>query len=502
MNERNRTWSFQDTSLSQSFVWSLAVTALPVATGFIVSWIVARWAGAAALGTVSWVMSFATMLEIPAKFGMDYSVSQMASEYGVSRPGRLRALFRTSMTLRLVFTLGVAILSFFFAAPIAAFFKDPGLTVPVRIGSAILVCASLYEFKENFLIGLNRLRTVYKIRAIHLTLRIAATAVLVFLGASATGILVGYCGAWVVAIVFFWAMLLKYLPAADPAPDQGGHARQLLRLSTALAVSSASVTVYSQMDRLILGYFSGVWEVGQYTVARNIAEVSLFPVFAAMMMLRPALASRFSSGAVGECSAIIRKTLRFTFISGIWFCMLFAALSVPLVTFVFSDKFAYSGRLLVFFVAVVAFRSVGAVILPALVAAGRSKLYAYLTMISAGLYFLLSVALIPRLESRGAIIATILSYGVLMAVGLREVFRSYRVRLGWRLVSLPFRTILAGAVAGGAGWWLVEQAPLRIHVVAGAALASIVYLFLVLALRVCAFSELRSLRSNLRKAKG
>jgi O-antigen/teichoic acid export membrane protein len=502
MSERQRTWSFQDTSLSQSFIWSLAVTALPVITGFVVSWIVARWAGSEAIGTVSWVLSYATMLQIPAKFGMDFSVSQLASEYGVNQPGRLRALFKTSMTLRLVFTFGVSIIAFIFAAPTARFFKDPGLTVPIRIGVGTLICSSLYEFKENFLIGLNRFQTVYKIRGLHLSLRIAVTAVLVFLGVGATGILVGYCGAWVVAIVFFWAMLVKYLPAADPAPDPGGHAKKLLRLSTALAVSSASVIIYTQMDRLILGYFSGVWEVGQYTVARNIAEVSLFPVFAAMMMLRPALASRYTGGDIADCARILRTTLRYTFVSGIWFCMIFAALAVPLVTFVFSDKFEYSGRLLILYVAVVAFRSVGAVILPALVAAGRSKLYAYLTMISAVLYFGLSVLLIPRLESRGAIIATIISYGVLMVIGLRAVFKSYRVEIGWRTLSIPFRTILAGVIAGGISWWLVGHAPFRLHVVPGAVLASVLYLFLVLALRVCSYSELRSLRSNLRKAKG
>jgi O-antigen/teichoic acid export membrane protein len=501
MSTQKTTWSFQDTSLGQSFRWSLAVTALPVVTGFIVSWVIARWAGASVIGTVSWVMSFATMLEIPAKFGMDLSASQLASEYGVRQPGRLRALFRTSMTLRLIFTIGVALIAFLFASPIARFFKDPGLTVPVRIGAVILVCASLYEFKENFLIGLNRLETVYKIRGLHLSLRIVVTCVLVFMGAGATVILGGYCAAWFVAIAFFWVLLLRYLPPADPAPDPEDHAKRLLRLSTALAVSSASVTLYSHMDRLILGYFSGVWEVGQYTVARNIAEVSLFPVFAAMMMLRPALAARYSSGNVADCSRIIRKTLRYTFVSGIWFCTLFAALSVPLVTFVFSDKFEYSGRLLLLFVGVIAFRSVGAVILPALVAAERSRLYAYLTMISAAAYFVLSVVLIPRLESRGAIIATIFSYGILMAAGLRAVFKIYGVRLGWRQLSLPFRTILAGVVAGGVTWWLVEQAPFHLNVVLGAVLASVLYLFLVLAFRVCTFSDFRGLLSNLRKPK-
>jgi O-antigen/teichoic acid export membrane protein len=256
------------------------------------------------------------------------------------------------------------------------------------------------------------------------------------------------------------------------------------------------------MDRLILGYFSGVDEVGQYVVARNISEVSLFPVFAAMMMLRPALAARYSTGEVGECSQIIRKTLRYTFVSGVWFCAVFLALGVPLVTFVFSDTFRYSGELLGLFIGVIAFRSVGAVILPALMAADRTRLYAYLTMISAAIYFGLCVLLIPRFESRGAIVATILSYGVLMVIGLKEVFRIYRVPLGWRSISYPIRTILAGIVASGITWWCTERAPIKVHVVLAAALVSVLYFSMILALRVGTFSDLRSLRSNLRQAKG
>jgi O-antigen/teichoic acid export membrane protein len=500
MSARKTVWSYQDSSLGQSFLWSLAVTALPVATGFVVSWVVARWAGPAVIGTVSWVMSFATMLEIPGKFGMDLSVSQMASEYGVKAPGRLRSLFRTAVGLRLVFTVGVSILTLFFAPSIARFFKDPGLTLPVRIGAGVLFCASLYEFQENFLIGLNRLRAVYKIRSLHLSLRVAATCAFVAAGASAVGILSGYCAAWIVAIAIFAVLLRRFLPAADPSPPPDGQTRRLMRLSLALTVSSASVILYSHMDRLILGYFSGVSEVGQYTVARNIAEVSLFPVFAAMMMLRPALAGRYSAGKVPECARVIRRTLRYTFVSGVWFCAVFVTLGVPLVTLVFSESFRYSGRLLVWFVGVIAFRSVGAVILPALVAAGRARLYAYLTLSSAAIYFGTSVLLIPRFESRGAIVATFVSYGVLMAVGIREVFRIYGVRLGWRPLSVPIRTILAGAAASGLTWWLTEHTPVTLHVLAGAALVTVIYLFLILVLRVGTLSDLRSLRSNLRES--
>ena len=502
MSGQKASWSFQDTSLEQSFLWSLAITALPVATGFVISWMIARWAGPTVMGTVSWAMSFATILLIAAKFGLDLATSRLASEFGVTHPGRLRALFRTGLGLRLAFTLGVSVLAFVFSREIAGFFKNPDLTGPVRVGSVIVICASFYEFKESFLVGLNRLRTVYTVRSIHLSVRIILTALFVFLGAGATLILAGYCAAWIIAIAVYAVLLFRFLPPAHTTSAPSDHMGRLFRLSAALAVSSASVTIYSHMDRLILGYFSGVAEVGQYAVARNIAEISLFPVFAATMVLRPALAARFSTGAVSECSRIIRKTLRFSFVSGILFCSVFAVLGTPLVTLVFSENFRYSGQLLVFFVWVIALRSLGAVILPALVAAERTRLYAYFTTVSAIVYAIMSYFLVPRFDSRGAIVATIVSYGLLLVLGLREVFVIYRVRLGWRPVTLLIRTILAGGIASGTTWWLIEQPPSSWIVFLWAALISVLYLFLIFVLRVGTFSDIRSLWNNLRESKG
>ncbi len=499
MNAPKASWSFQNTSLERSFIWSLAITALPVITGFVVSWVIARWAGPSVVGTVSWVMSFATTLLILAKFGLDLATSRLASEYGVKSPGKLRALFRAGFGLRAALTFVVSMSALIFAPQIATFFNDADLTAPVRVGAVIVVCASFYEFKENFLIGLNRFKTVYKVRSLHLSLRIALTMLLVVTGAGATKILGGYCIAWVIAIVVYALLLYRFLPHADSLPGPDDHFGRLVRMSLALAVSGASVTIYSHMDRLILGYFSGVAEVGQYTVARNITEVSLFPVFAAMMMLRPALASRFSTDGVGECSRIIRNTLRFAFVSGILFCSVFVVLGAPLVTLVFSEEFAYSGQLLVFFVGVIALRSLGAVILPALIAAERTRLYAYLTTASAITYFALSLYLVPRFASKGAIVATVISYGLILVLGLREVFSIYQVRIGWRPLSLFFRTILAGAMASGITWRIVGRSPANWTVIPWALLISVLYLILIFALRVGSFSEVKGLLTNMKQ---
>jgi O-antigen/teichoic acid export membrane protein len=256
------------------------------------------------------------------------------------------------------------------------------------------------------------------------------------------------------------------------------------------------------MDRLMLGYFSGVEEVGQYAVGRNIAEVSLFPVFAMVMMLRPALAARFSTGKVSENAQIIRNSLRYSFVSGVFFAAIFATLGPVLVEFVFSDTFESAGRLMYFFVGVVVLRSAGAVILPALIAADRARIYAYLTAGSAGLNFLLNLLLIPRYQSRGAIVATIVSYGVLLFLGIREVLSRYRIPVTLTALSVAARTILAGAIASGVVVWLSNRPSPTWVAVLWAALLLGLYFVLIYVLRVSSFSDIVNLLTNLRKQKG
>lgn len=501
MNQTNTSWSFEESPLGRSFLWGLAIVALPVASGFVVSWVIARWAGSSTLGTVSWVMSYATAVLIVGKFGLDLAASRLASEYGIKFPGTLRKLFHTAFGLRLVFTFLVALLSFLFAGPIATFFKDPTLVVPVRVGALVVVCASVYEFNENFLIGLNRLPTVYRIRSVHVGSRVVATCVLVFLGAGAAPILGGYCAAWLLAIGLYAWLLNSYLPQSEPSREPPAILRRLVALSATLALSGASVTIYSHTDRLMLGYFVGVDEVGQFAVAKNTAEVSIFPVYAMVMMLRPALASRFSTDRIAESAVIIRNSLRYSFVSGVLFASILATLGVPLVRFVFSDEFTYAGGLMVFFVGVLLLRSVGAIILPALVAAERTRFYAYLTAATAVLNIVLNLVLIPAHQSRGAVVATILSYGLLMVLGLREVFARFRLSMSLRAFSLAVRTILAGATASGALWWKTHQMTPGWNTLVWASLVAALYFVLIFAFRVGGLDDVRGLLSNLRKQK-
>jgi O-antigen/teichoic acid export membrane protein len=512
MSSSTRSWSFLETSVEESFFWSLTLSVLPVVSAFAVSWFVARWAGAAVWGTVSWAMAFATAALIIGKFGLELGASRLASEYGVKQPGTLRSLMRTAMGLRIAFTVPVSVATFLFAGPVAGWFNDASLAGPIRIAAGVIVCASVYEFCEHFLIGLNRHATVSKVRSLMLVSRVALTVSIVLAGLGATYILGGYCVAWVVAIAVFGAMLIRYLPPAAETGEGGRRnmKRRLMALSVPLAVSSASVTIYSQMDKLMLGYFDGVEEVGQYAVARALTEVSLFPAFAFVMTLRPALASRYASGDLGECADLIRNSLRVSLVFGVLFAAVYAVLAEQLMVLVYSEEFRYAGSLMAVFLLVLLLRSLGAMVLPALVAAERTKTYAYLTVISAVMNLGLNLALIPRYHAWGAVVATIISYSVLLIAGLRQTFRIFGVRLGIGWFSGAFRTVLAGVAASVLCWQILgrvspggslESVTSDGWVLLWAVFLTGVYAALLMLLKVVRVNDIRAAFVNLRNRK-
>lgn len=498
-------WSFQHTPVGKSFAWSLALSLLPVLASFIVSWMIARFAGPTEWGAVSWAMAFATEVLIIAKMGIDLGSSRLASEYGVHKPGSLRTLLKIGSDLRLWFTLPTSVATYFLAPQIAHWFHEDALVGLVRVSAGIVFCASIYEFQEQFLVGLNRHATVSRVRAVMLSGRVVATGVVVFAGLGAVAILVGYVAAWLVGIAAFSILLRRYLPPASPDDsDAAVMRRRLLAMSIPLAISSASVTIYSQVDKLVLGYFDNLEEVGQYSIARAVTEVSLFPAFALVTTLRPALAARFTRGDTASCARLIKSSLKLSLVAGVLFGSIFVAMSVPLLSLVYSDQYRYAGELMVWFSWIVVIRSMGAMVLPALLAADKIRTYAWLTGAAAALNLALNLVLIPRMHSRGAIIATIVSYGLLLVFGLREVFGAFEVRVSPRAVGTGIRTLLAGALVAATLWAIIRQfhAPLGGWVIPLAAVHVLLYGLLVWAFRVMQPAEVRPMVGNLLRLKG
>jgi O-antigen/teichoic acid export membrane protein len=124
----------------------------------------------------------------------------------------------------------------------------------------------------------------------------------------------------------------------------------------------------------------------------------------------------------------------------------FSCLARPLIVGLFSHEFSSSAELLVLFIPLIAMRSVGAAILPGLIAAEKAGTYARLTMTGAILNFILNIVLIPRYGAHGAVISTLASYLPIEVLGLWSVSRV--IPGFWRSgdLSMVLKTAIAVAI--------------------------------------------------------
>ena len=300
--------------LAKGYFWTFGSTALPLISAFVVSLIVARTMGPRVAGLINLTMAVATIFLIAAKFGVDGAASRLASEYAVLAPKLIRPLARWSAALRLAATLPTSIAAFFLAPTVASIYGDPELEPLFRLGSLIIFSVSFNELTALFLLGLKRFRTLFAIRSAMLAIRVGIVAAAAALGFGAAGVIWAYIlAAGVTCAAVLAGLLVKGEPGAYRVEIDGMRSR-LWRLSLTLAVSGASVTIYSLLDKIMLGYFRAAYDVGIYSMARSLLETSLFPMFALVMVLRPAMAGAWTRGDRQEGSLLVNQAISGAFV--------------------------------------------------------------------------------------------------------------------------------------------------------------------------------------------
>jgi O-antigen/teichoic acid export membrane protein len=494
-NERNvRALTAPDNgAFSSGYFWTFGSTALPLISAFVVSLIVARTMGPSVAGHINLTMAVATIFLIVAKFGVDGAGSRLVSEYSVSSEVMIRPLVRSAFLLRLVFTLPVSAVAFFLAPAITRFYGDPDLEVLMRLGGLVILSVSFNEMSVLIVLGLKRFKLLFVIRSVMLVIRVGLVAVAASLAFGAVGVIWAYIASAAVTGAAAFAYLLSAGPVGATSDQVSAMRSRLWRLSVTLAVSGASVTIYSLLDKIMLGYFRESADVGIYSMARNLLETSLFPMFALVMTLRPALAGAWSSGDRDRCSDMVNRSITSAFAYSACVATVFACLSRPLVTGIFSESFAASAKILILFLPLHVMRSIGAVILPGLIAADRAGTYAKLTVVGALLNFILNALLIPEWGAGGAVISTLLSYLPIEILGLRALSREIGGLTRRGDLSRAIRTVaVAVAIWAAYSRFISEPSGLKVTVV-HAVLLSALFLSALLAVKAANRKDLMRL---------
>jgi O-antigen/teichoic acid export membrane protein len=318
---------------------------------------------------------------------------------------------------------------------------------------------------------------------LHSALWLTAVVVLAVVDASVVAFAAAYVG---ILCVIAALQLRTTRRLADIAWREGLRLwRPLLRIAFPLGIAGVLITVYYQVDSVLLLSIAGPEEAGIYGAAYRVIEpltflpaavmASFFPVLSAVRARDPARVNRLVQVAADYMLIISLPVLAAT-----------VALSGPIVDLLYGPGYDRAAGLLPILMLAFVFICLGTLsgfLAPLVDLQWRLALY---SAIGAAANVGLNLLLIPPHGAYGSAWATVATELLTMTLMLSTSLRRLRLRLvPWRIL----RTLVVAAAAGAA-----MAAAGELGLVPGLVAGAVVYPAGLLALRVVRVEELRSLR--------
>ncbi len=438
-------------------------------TGFISSIIVARMLGPEANGIIAFCVWLATTGGLVAELGTGVSLLRLLPQLRVNGHDPAKRLQFASWLARPValVTLVIAIaygLVFFFTNDVHWFDDAPEVT---NIVVTLFIVQSVGSFSKNFLIGEQRLDTLFKISGISAVLQLTVITVgALFYGV--TGALLGYLAGQII----LFANTLKIL---TNRPDGCGvDLRGLINSSSVVIVEFIITAIFlTRPEILFLQQLSDVKTVGFYAVAISLANMALQLPIQLSGSLVPYFSSQLSANGGKLPDAAFETVIRSFAFLAMPMSFGLAAIATPLVTAVYGETFVTSG-------VIVSILALGA---PANVLLQLCTTYVFtidrpairLKVVIAGAILISGGCLlvIPYYGGEGAAIVRNVAYALMCVYMIMSMKLSHMAR---KLLMPILRITVAAMIMGAVAYALTQVLPGLLGVLAAIVAGAIIYL--------------------------
>lgn len=385
-----------------NFSWLMVDRAVRLGLGLLVGVWVARHLGPNQFGQLSYATAFAGLFGAIANAGMNGVVVRdlvKHPEQAASILGSATLLQLTGALLALVaMSIGIILIR-----------PDDGVTLVM-----VLIIGSSYLFKATETVKYwfeARLQSRYAVVVENLVFVLISALKLALILSQAP--LLDF--AWVVLAeaVFVAAGLLTICWHHGIPPQtwraQTARARQLLSDSWPLVLSGLAISIYMQLDQIMLGDMAGEREVGQYAAAMRVAVALYFLPTAIMSSVFPSVMAAKRQGPA-PYAARMQQLFDIMVVIAILFALPTSLLSGWIMRALYGSAFADTGGLLSVLVWASIFNFLGVASSRWFVIEGLQRSLFARSALGALTNVLLNLVLIPRWGGLGAAWATIISY--------------------------------------------------------------------------------------------
>jgi O-antigen/teichoic acid export membrane protein len=456
----------------------LAGRASFIASGYVVSVILARGLGPSLYGYYGILVSLITRIELITSAGIPGAIAKLIPEHR-DDPTPVESTARGLL-------LAIGFLAFalcWLSAPLVErTFNIPNSTHLFRIAALDIPATALYVSYTGILGGHRRFGHLAVAQMVYAASKVLGVLILLELGMSVGGVLLTNALATMVACIF---LLLKFPPSGfrpDPA---------LLKRIGAIAVPMGTYLIAAQvLSNMDLWALQVMWggseeEVGRYVAALNISRTLAIIPTVQSGVLFASLAWALAANDIPRVRRHIQEATRFALIAAAGALAMLAPDASALMSTIFSSAYSPGGRFLEY--QLVAFGVYGLLDAYAhtLVVSGRQWLAAGILLALLPVAWLSNVLLIPRVGAIGAAMSLALGLGTGVVIMGAVTWRRFGSLV--RLATV-LRVVLAAGVAV-----LVSEMLVPVHgawVLAKIGLIGLIYLAVLVLTREVTSADL------------
>ena len=408
----------KDRDLSELLKGSTKIVAFRV-IGYFVSYLliylITRNLGAEAMGTYSLVTTILLVTSILGNYGFDTTLVRFIASY-ISKGQWLAAkeIYHRSLRILLPVNIILAVILFFAAPYMATYiFKDPGITLHIRIVSVIFIPFVLQKINVQVLRAYRKVATFAFFQNVSIFLFAAAFLgiCLLFFKADDSTAVWGYAIGTVLTTILSQIDLNRSIKkqAVDTDPKvEFITSKSLISISGALFLGTSMVQITNWSDTIILGIMSSTVNVGVYNTALKVANLTSLSLLAITSMSTPKFAEYFSNNDMESLKKVTNQTTKLIFWTSAPF-LIVILLFPSFIMGIFGEEFG-SGSVTLILIAIGQFvNAISGSVGSFLKMTGKQVFFrnvmTYTMLLSIGL----NILLIPKFGINGVAFATMLT---------------------------------------------------------------------------------------------
>jgi len=425
-------------------------------------------------------------------FPFSKSGARFLSQYRETDPSQVPHILSWTFRYNLVGIAGVGVLLLVLAGPIASLFGEPALEPLLVVGVVYVAAKTLSSYASIAFQGLNRIRLSAFTSAISNASLLVFVVVFLLAGLGVFGAFLGYVAAPLLSAAVGLAILYVgwYRRAHRSAPVEAGLAGRILRYSVPLTGTRVAHTLDTRVDIIMVGAFLNPASVGFYTLAKQVVDFVTAPATSIGFTVSPAYGEHVASGDRERAARLFEATLTNALLLYLPASVGIVLVARPAVRYVFGPAYLGTAPVLQVFGAFVLLRAVGKLMHDSLDYIGRARIRAATELGSALANVVLNLLLIPTMGAAGAALATVITFGALVAVELVVVGQEFPLDVG-HLVRFTASVAAVTAVMAAVVVWLVSYVTGLLSLVAVVALGGGVWLVLTVATGLLGGKQLR-----------